>query len=95
MPIISSAIATIAPLATVGWELDYGLNNPFLPVGLPVAKPEPLSPGFAGVFLGVQNVRTSIRASGGSAGYQLLFDVKNLASIGIPIPYQVVVGFGN
>ena len=93
MPIISRSGVSLAPGATVTWEVTFNPNNTFLPVAVPLAKPEPLTPGFAGVFLGVSNVRTSIKASGADAAYVILFDISNLAQIGNPIFHQVVVGF--
>ena len=93
MPVISRTGVGLAHGATVTWEVDFGVNNTFLPVVVPLAKPEPLTPGFAGVFLGVSNVRTSIKAVGADAAYVVLFDVTNLAQTGIPIFHQVIVGF--
>jgi hypothetical protein len=94
MPIISNTVAAVAPGASVTWEVTYNPNNTFLPVGIPLPKPLPLTPGFAGVFLQVSNVRSTIIVVAGGAAYGLLCDVTNVATTGMPISHQLVVGFG-
>lgn len=92
MPIISSNVATLAAGTTVTWEVTFRPGVTFLPVTVPIAKPAVPSPGMAGVFLGVSNMRTSVAAQGAQAEYAVLFDITNQASIGGPIPYYAVVG---
>lgn len=93
MPIESRVGVYLAPGARVTWECTFNPNNLFLPITVPLAKPLPLLPGFAGVSIGVSNIRTSIKATGPDAAYTVLFDITNLASIGGPIFHRAVVGF--
>jgi hypothetical protein len=92
MPIISTGFNTLAPGATVAWEIPFAPNNQFLPVPVPIVKPF-LAVGNAGVFLGVSNIRTTIDVIGGLPAYSVLVDVTNQASVGGPIVYELVVGF--
>jgi len=93
MPIISTGLNTLGPGATVTWEIAFTPNDQFLPVPIAVVKPF-LAVGNAGVFLGVSSVRTTIDVIGGLPTYAVLVDVTNQASVGGPIVYELVVGFG-